>query len=383
MTLSSRQRMLKALCGQKPDRLPVTTHHVQPYFLNKYMKGMTNEQFFEHFGFDQIVWTNSLLVGSNEYTVEYKSSMGFTFVFICNDQWRIETENITSQEYPTTRFNIITPSGRLSMTLQFNECTFWVAEHLIKSKENIDLLQYMTIPKCDIDNINITAEQLGDRGIVRGTVCGFDIFGQPGTWQDAACLVGIQKLIMETYDDPSWVHQLLNVLQQRKQSFIDSLKDAKYDILELGGGDASSTVISPGLFEQFVAPYDNRLIEHAHSAGQKIVYHTCGGMMPILGKIAAMKPDAMETFTPPEMGGDTDLAEARKCVPSDICMIGGFDQFHFFTECSEQQTRVEVRRCFEAAGRDGGFIISPSDHFFDADPKLITAFVDEARKCLY
>ena len=31
--------------------------------------------------------------------------------------------------------------------------------------------------------------------------------------------------------------------------------------------------------------------------------------MPILSNIAAMKPDAMETFTPPGMGGNVDLAE--------------------------------------------------------------------------
>ena len=33
--------------------------------------------------------------------------------------------------------------------------------------------------------------------------------------------------------------------------------------------------------------------------------------MPILEQIAAMGPDAMETFTPPGMGGDANLAEAR------------------------------------------------------------------------
>ena len=233
------------------------------------MDGMTNEQFFEYFGLDPIVWANSVRLGPGEYVLKYQSQTGWPLVFICSDQWRIEAENIPLQVYPTTHFNVITPGGRLSMTLQFNEYTCWVTEHLIKSKEDIDLLRYMIIPKCDVQNVNTAVAQLGDRGIVRGTICGFDIFGQPGTWQDAACLVGIQRLIMETYDDPSWVHQLLNILQQRKQGFIDSLKGAKYDILELGGGDASSTVISPGLFEDFVAPYDSRLIEHAHSAGQK------------------------------------------------------------------------------------------------------------------
>jgi len=70
-------------------------------------------------------------------------------------------------------------------------------------------------------------------------------------------------------------------------------------------------------------------------------------------------------------------------IGEKVCMIGGFDQFHFFTGCSEEETRSEVRRCFEAAGAGGGFILSPSDHFFEADLKLIKAFADEARDCRY
>ena len=64
-------------------------------------------------------------------------------------------------------------------------------------------------------------------------------------------------------------------------------------------------------------------------------------------------------------------------------MIGGFDQLHFFTGCTPAQTRTEVRRCFAAAGAGGGFILSPSDHFFDAEPALLTAFAEEARLCRY
>jgi uroporphyrinogen-III decarboxylase len=164
---------------------------------------------------------------------------------------------------------------------------------------------------------------------------------------------------------------------------VQSLKGARYDLLELGGGDASTTVICPKIFEEFVAPYDADLIAAAHEAGQRIAYHTCGGMMPILETIAAMQPDAMETFTPKEMGGDVRLAEAKRRIGDKVCMIGSFDQFHFFTNCSEETTRAAVRSAFAAAGAGGGFILSPSDHFFDADPKVIAAFADEARKCAY
>jgi uroporphyrinogen-III decarboxylase len=236
---------------------------------------------------------------------------------------------------------------------------------------------------CDLEAVNRMADKYGDSSLIRGHIPTFEIFGQPGCWQDAACLVGIEKLIMEAIDDPNWVHELLSILQQRKLDFIYSLEGAKYDILELGGGDGSSTVISPRIFDEFVAPYDSQLIKAAHKVGQKIVYHTCGGMMPILENIADMGPDAMETFTPPSMGGDTDLAVAKERIGSRVCMIGGFDQFHFFTGCKPAETRKEVRRCFREAGENGGFILSPSDHFFDADPELIEAFADEARSCTY
>lgn len=188
---------------------------------------------------------------------------------------------------------------------------------------------------------------------------------------------------MATFMDPQWVHAFLGLLMERKKIYIESLKGSKYDIHELGGGDASTTVISPDIFNEFVAPYDSQLISTAHKAGQRIVYHTCGGMMPILEDIAAMKPDAMETFTPSAMGGDTRLAEAKQRIGDKVCMIGGFDQFHFFTGCTEEDTRKEVRRCFEAAGKNGGFILSPSDQFFVADLNLIKAFAEEARHCTY
>jgi uroporphyrinogen-III decarboxylase len=105
--------------------------------------------------------------------------------------------------------------------------------------------------------------------------------------------------------------------------------------------------------------------------------------MPLLERIAAMGPDAMETFTPKAMGGDADLAEAKRRVGDKVCMIGGFDQFHFFRNCSPARTRAEVRRCFDVAGPGGGYILSPSDHFFEAEPALIQAFAEEARCCVY
>ena len=228
-------------------------------------------------------------------------------------------------------------------------------ERLLKEKPDIEVIaEFAPVPLCDAMAAEAARADIADRGIVRGAVPGFPLYGQPGCWQDAAVLFGIQELILETYEDPAWVAALLGVLRDRKLAFARSTAGAPFDLLELGGGDASSTVISPAIFDRFVAPFDAPIVEAAHEAGQRIVYHTCGGMMPLLERIAGMKPDAMETFTPKEMGGDARLAEAKRRIGSRVCMIGGFDQFHYFTGCTPARrgarcARLSTRRDATAA----------------------------------
>jgi len=385
--MNAKERFIKALNREKTDRLPVTTHHILDSFLNKYMPGKDAQDFFDEFKLDPICWTSVTKPDGSkgEYFDPTQGKLGFLETRrICSDNWRFESEAIYGQNYPTSRLKIITPEKTLSMVLQSNVYTTWITERLVKEKNDIDIIaKYITSPRCDVEAINRAAEDFGDRGMVRGSILFFDGLGQPGCWQDAACLFGIQELIMETFEDPEWVHTFLKMLMDHKMPYVKSMKGAKYDLIDHGGGDASTTVISPDIFDDFVAPYDEPLIVAAHEAGQKVVYHTCGGMMPILENIAAMKPDAMETFAPEGMGGDTILSEAKKRIGDKVCMIGAFDQFHFFQGCTEEETRKEVRRCFDEAGENGGLILCPSDHFFDADFNLIHAFSDEARKCTY
>ncbi len=384
--MTSRERFIRALERKMPDRLPATTHHLQPFFLNKYLRGIGNEEFFDMFGLDPIKWINAYK--PDESKGEYYDPEHIPGYLeakrISSDNWRIFTEEISDQEYKTIKYNFRTPEKNLSMVLQSNEYTSWVSERLIKEKTDIELIsKYATIPKCDVEEINRVSKEYGQRGLVRGLISFFDVYGQSGCWQDAAVLYGIENLIMATFEDPAWVHDFLKILFERKKIFLESCNGADYDILEHGGGDASSTVISPQIFEEFVAPYDAPLIDIAHKAGQRVAYHTCGGMMAFLEMIADMNPDAMETFTPAAMGGDTVLNEAKKRIGERVCMIGGFDQFHYFQGTTPEKTREAVRQCFNDAGLNGGYILSPSDHFFDADPELLEAFADEARKCIY
>jgi hypothetical protein len=380
--MTSRERLLTALSHGVPDRLPVTTHHLMPTFLQA-LGGTSERAFFDRYGLDAVQWTSAVRPGDG-CREDPRSESGLESWSHISDGWCVERTGVSTSDFRTVHYAIVTPHKTLSMVLQDDGRTTWVAERLLKEKSDIEIIaEFAPVPICDAMAVEAARAAIGDRGIVRGAIPGFPLYGQPGCWQDAAVLFGIQELILETYEDPGWVTALLGVLRDRKLAFARSTTGAAFDLLELGGGDASSTVISPAIFERFVAPFDGPIVAAAHEAGQRVVYHTCGGMMPLLERIAGMEPDAMETFTPKEMGGDARLAEAKSRIGSRVCMIGGFDQFHYFTGCTPGETRRAVREAFDQAGGDGGFILAPSDHFFDADDALLRAFADEARSCVY
>jgi hypothetical protein len=380
--MTGRERLLTALARGVPNRLPVTTHHLMPAFLRG-IGGISERAFFDRYDLDAIHWTTPVRPGPG-LRVDPQANAALESWSFTSDAWRVERTPLSHPDYAATRYGFLTPRGTLSMVLQDDGRTTWVAERLIKEKRDVDLIaDFAPVPICDRVPVVDALGAIGSRGIVRGAVPGFAIYGQPGCWQDAAVLYGIEPLILETYEDPGWVTTLLGILRDRKLAFLRSSPGAPFDLLELGGGDASSTVISPKIFDRFVAPFDAPLIAAAHEAGQRIVYHTCGGMMPLLERIAAMQPDAMETFTPRDMGGDTRLAEAKARVGRQVCMIGGFDQFHYFAGCTPDDTRRAVRETFEQAGGGGGFILAPSDHFFEAEDALLRAFAAEAHACRY
>ena len=364
--MTGKDRLLAALDGKSPDRLPATTHHVMKYFLDTYMGGCDYHDFFTYMELDPICW-----VDDYQYTQEQK------------ENWRLEREIIADDQYHTERYHIHTPAKTFTMVVQSNQYTTWVVEHLLKDKDDIAILErYLPSPHAGSAAVERAIIE-HPQSLIRGTVPPLSPFGQPGCWQELAMLYGIQDLIIETFDDPEWVKEALQMIQKKKLEYVSSLEGCPYDLIELGGGDASTTVISPAIFDEFVAPYDIPVIQRMQEKGQRAVYHTCGGMMPILERLADMGSNALETFTPVGMGGDVDLAKAKRRLGNRVCMIGGFDQLHYFTGCTSEDTRNYVRKCFDEAGEGGRFILSPSDHFFDAKPELIRAFAQEAALCTY
>ena len=200
-------------------------------FLDKYFGGGSSQEFFEHFDLDAITWPvchePNLALGDSFDPLQ--GEPGFLEARrIWSDRWKTYADDLSTPGSQATRYRFVTPQGTLTMVTESNEQTTWVVEYPVKEKKDIDLIgAYVTHPLCDVEAVNAVADEYGARGLVRTHIPCFDVFGQPGTWQDACCLYGTEELILATYDDPGWVHELLGILSRRKQTYIRSMAGAR------------------------------------------------------------------------------------------------------------------------------------------------------------
>jgi len=370
--MTSRERLMLALNGEKPDRLPCTTMDMMKYWLNEEMGGVSLIEASRTLGLDATVFA------PNPPYWPYDPTFS-------NETWKIDTETWNDGLGSNVRFTFTTPKGVLNMTQTTNAHTTWCTENLVKQDDDIRLLKYRPIRPFDKKKFAELYDEVGDGGIVRTGGYGF----QEGPWQDACEMHGTEEMIYAAHDKPEWVHEFLHILLDHKLKFYEmSLKDLKCDLILNGGGAGSGTVISPALHEEFCLPYDKQL--HAaikNLSNLKVIYHICGGVTKIAHLIAQNGCDIYESLAPLSCGGDiesdADMAGIKKAFGGKVALMGGFDQLQLLRCGSPEQIRQEVRRLFNGFGQDGGYVLMGSDHFYHAPKENLLAYVEAAKGCIY
>jgi uroporphyrinogen decarboxylase len=368
MTITGRERFFTAIKNGKPDRLPCLIHAWVDYHLKNTMKGMDQFQAYEYIGMDPVVYvTPNYIYNEKDYA-----------------NWQVDQRDLGTDADGNHSWEriITTPGGLLNEKGSYNEYTGWTTEFIIKNERDFELWEkYVPLPeRIDWTPVREAKKKVGDRGIVRGYI--FD-FGQLSPWQTfSTILFGTEKAIMACFDHPAWMHHVLDTLLKKKLVVLGRSDTLEFDLIESGGGGASSTVISPKLHREFCLPYDQIQHKAIHEYGVKIVYHLCGGVMPMLELVAENGSDGLETMTPPGMGGDCDLAKANNRIGDRLFFIGGFDQKAGFEQGNPQIIREMVFK-LHAACPDGGYICAPSDQFFYGSIENLKAFGDACKECRY
>ena len=130
-------------------------------------------------------------------------------------------------------------------------------------------------------------------------------------------LRGYENWIMDTIDRPQFVHDLMQLIVDRRIAYTEAL--AEYlcepvpDVAWLADDWVNIPFITPAMFQDFVLPYYQRLADHY---GSVYNFHTCGCTDGVIEDIASIHN--MEIF---EFSAWTSLDEVLEKVPPHMPLL--------------------------------------------------------------
>jgi uroporphyrinogen decarboxylase len=194
-----------------------------------------------------------------------------------------------------------------------------------------------------------------------------------GPWSIAGSLRGLQHLIMDTFQDPQFVHSLMEITTETAKICGDAMI-ATGASLSYTDPASSCDVISPALYKKFIKPYHTSLFEYFKNKRTGITLHVCGNSLPIL-------PDLVETGVMAlSIDAKVPLPKAVEIVGNKVGIIGNVPT-QLFTQRDPAKMDEAVRLCVEEARGKCRYILSSGCEVpIDAPMENIKWFMESARK---
>ena len=125
-----------------------------------------------------------------------------------------------------------------------------------------------------------------------------------GPCAEAADLRGINRLMTDFYDDPAFVRDLFDFVLEMGLRFADAQVQAGAELIGLG--DAAASLVGPAIYEEFVWPYEQKMVDGIHGMGAKVRLHICGNIRRILTPVGKLGCELVDVDYP------APLEEARR-----------------------------------------------------------------------
>jgi MtaA/CmuA family methyltransferase len=223
----------------------------------------------------------------------------------------------------------------------FDDQPFAIDEHRARLADKSDL---MALPAPDpmsarhmrdrIEAILALREGVGGEKIVEGWV--------EGPCGAAADLRGINTLMLDFHDDPAFVRELFEYVVQVGLRFGRAQIMSGADVI--GVGDPAASLVGPRLYEEFVWPYEKKLVDGLHALGARIRLHICGNTSRILSGIGRLGCDIVD------IDSSVSLLEARETLGPDQVLLGGIDPVRVFQNGTSEQVASAIAECHAFAG---------------------------------
>jgi uroporphyrinogen-III decarboxylase len=349
---TSRRRLLTALSGGTPDRVPINTYELAGRnSLDWYNTQPSYRSLMDYIRAHTDCMTNwNPRPATDRYTCEER--------FLCSDYpVEIETATETAGQFQRTTRICHTPKGDLCSITQATTdvYTTWQVEHWCKSIADVD--KALSVPyepaRYDASDLGRVHAQLGEQGIVIASV------GDPAYL--AADLMSFQDYLMWAFEDTDHFARTVAIIAERvMENLRRQLDCCVLDLYRIVGPEYfTPPYLSPAMFRRFVVPHITEMTRLIHARGGKVRLHCHGKMAQVLDMILETGCDGIDPCEPPP-DGDIALDEVkRRCHARGVSVWGNIE-LKLLEQGTPGQVRAEVQTIMGQAKDGGGFVLMPT-----------------------
>jgi uroporphyrinogen decarboxylase len=196
-------------------------------------------------------------------------------------------------------------------------------------------------------------------------------------YERAWTLRGMQNLMVDFYDHPGFVRDLLRTIADYN---IAQVQEAlKYDIDAIYFGDdwgqQRGLQMGPVLWREFIYPELERMYGAVRQAGRYVMIHSCGDVDELFDDLIAAGLNCFNPFQPEVM----DVATLMQRYRGRLAFHGGLSTQKTLPYGTADHVRRETRWLLEL-GQEGGYIFAPA-HDVEGDVPLenMLAFIEVAQ----
>ena len=385
--MTSRERFLKTINGEKTDRLPVTLFMIdQGHFINQMYPDVDPLDFEtihlkiieaqKQFGADVFV---RMLYDIND---PLHIHMGGLDITQQTENWEVSTEEVVSGDTLIKRSTIRTPMGTLTQDFSIFEKpkgTFMYActKKPIQSPKDLEIAikyeprmpeSFKAEAKRKVKKVK---DALGDDGIL-------GVWAPHGPFNNASLLISLDELYSLFLEDYDYYEKLMNFAMERILDYTAAMDEAGPDVFCVGG-NVPGGFLGGKIYDEYILPFEKKYIEFCQKNGTPAMYHNCGEIMNLLESYKKVGLKMVEPFSPPPLGDVADLAAAKKIVNGDYVMVVGVDQVNVLQKGTVDQVKEVTEKTTKIAKPGGKTIIQTSDFLeLDTPVENVEAFVKTA-----
>ena len=357
-TLSSRERLLRAICCQEVDYAPCC------FMSFAVLRKRYGDDLFAVARAEQEMGLDPMLfipTASRAQRMEHPDLRGLPVrphPEVGVRTWREEAPGrpgVLHKEYQT-------PAGPLTTSVQLSED--WphgdripfiddyqvprMLKPLVSGPGDLAALQFMLMPPSEQDIAAYRRQALEAQQFAAAH--GVLLAGGWGVGMDMAnWLCDMQTLMMLTFDQPQFVDDLLEMIHVWNRERMAVVLSGPVDLYIRRAWYEGCDFVTQRFFRQHILPRLKAEVELAHAHGARFGYICTSGTGPLLDLYLEAGIDVLIGIDPIQ-GTHTDLPRLRQVLGGQVCLWGGVSGAITVERGSEDEVRAAVRTAIQDTG---------------------------------